>query len=196
MILDLDGPFYFSFSFQILIPQFFEKITKTHCNKDRDQATQIISINISIPIQIPINIKYSPFSLSFGIFQLDPIFDEFYLTITYKRLLIINLKGVVESLRVDDLIKYDLVASVKPLIDGLQPQRNHTRKGRRYTQHGAGVIADDREGNFEGGKAEVVFHPCPRKERVRQVRRLRRGPTPERREPGPQVAGQAPGGLQ
>lgn len=61
----------------------------------------------------------------------------------------------------------NLVASVKPLIDGLQPQRNHTRKGRRYTQHGAGVIADDREGNFEGGKAEVVFHPCPRKERVR-----------------------------
>lgn len=60
----------------------------------------------------------------------------------------------------------NLVASVKPLIDGLQPERSHVRKGKRYTQFGAGVIADDRAENFEGGRAEVVFHRCPKGERV------------------------------
>lgn len=61
----------------------------------------------------------------------------------------------------------NLVASVKPLIDGLQPRSILKRGGRLYAQPGAGVIADDRAANFEGGRAEVVFRQCKRKERVR-----------------------------
>ena len=66
----------------------------------------------------------------------------------------------------------NLVASIKPLIDGLQPARTFSRKGRNgerlsYPVPGAGVIADDRAANFKGGHAEVVFRQCKRKERVR-----------------------------
>ena len=58
----------------------------------------------------------------------------------------------------------NLVASVKPLIDGLQPRSVLKRRGRLYPQPGAGVIANDRAANFEGGRAEVVFHRCTRGE--------------------------------
>lgn len=53
----------------------------------------------------------------------------------------------------------NLVASVKPILDGLQPTRV-SRKGQRSI--GAGIILEDRSENFEGGKAEVIYHKCVR----------------------------------
>ncbi len=59
----------------------------------------------------------------------------------------------------------NLVASVKPLIDGLQPGGVYTRGNRRYPTIGCGIIADDYAENFEGGRPEVIFHQCAKGEK-------------------------------
>jgi len=52
----------------------------------------------------------------------------------------------------------NLAFSAKPLLDGLQPSGWRKYKGRPYALIGCGVIADDRKENFEGGRAEVIYH--------------------------------------
>ena len=55
---------------------------------------------------------------------------------------------------------HDLIGSIKPLLDGLRPPTHHKR-GKGYIQQiGCGVLIDDRAGNFEGGRADVVAHLC------------------------------------
>lgn len=54
----------------------------------------------------------------------------------------------------------NLAFSGKHLLDGLRPGGVFLRKGKAVVNIGAGVIADDRAANFEGGRAEVIWHRC------------------------------------
>ncbi len=54
----------------------------------------------------------------------------------------------------------NLAFCAKPLLDGLQPSGIRKIKKRLYPIIGCGVIADDRAANFEGGRAEVIYHRC------------------------------------
>ncbi len=59
----------------------------------------------------------------------------------------------------------NLVASVKPVIDGLVPSSAHKRGNQMVRGIGCGIIADDQAKNFEGGSPRVVFHQCAKGER-------------------------------
>ena len=63
----------------------------------------------------------------------------------------------------------NLVASIKPLLDGLQPSRTWLRRGQTRVVVGAGVIEDDKPENFEGGRPEVIGHQCKRGKKPRVV---------------------------
>lgn len=56
----------------------------------------------------------------------------------------------------------NLVASAKPILDALQPPRDN---GWGVPTVGASIITDDRSENFEGGRAEVIYHKCARGEK-------------------------------
>ena len=63
----------------------------------------------------------------------------------------------------------NLVASIKPAIDGLQPPREWSRGRRRYFDPGASVISNDARENLKGGHAEVVLHVCEKGEQPKTI---------------------------
>jgi flavin-dependent dehydrogenase len=63
----------------------------------------------------------------------------------------------------------NLAFSAKPLLDGLQPGGFWMRKGGVVARVGCGVLANDRKENFEGGRAEVIWHRCLKNEKPRTV---------------------------
>lgn len=58
----------------------------------------------------------------------------------------------------------NLVASCKPILDGLQPQKSYRRNGKLVVSRGCGVLADDQVENFEGGEAKVKFVPAKKRD--------------------------------
>lgn len=72
----------------------------------------------------------------------------------------------------------NLIASCKPLLDGLQPETRYRRGGFVVVNVGAGVIANDKPINFTTGAPVIRYEPAGRKGRESTHIRVIAAPAP------------------